>query len=454
LQPFVWNQRFETGLATVDEQHHRLVDLINRVGTARVTGNADESVIAGLLTELADYARHHFADEEQLMAGHNLDRRHVDAHVRHHKQFIEQVLRMWQTRASLEKPIEVLEGFLSSWLTFHILEEDQAMARQIALIDGGGRPDEAFQQQQQPADNATAVLLDAMNKLYHVLSLQNQSLADANVRLEEKVAERTRELLQAEKMAAIGQLAAGVAHEINNPIGFVNSNLGTLGRYAAQLLKVIDAYAACESEHKIISPRLAAVKEETDLAFMREDLVALIRESQDGLDRVKKIVQDLKDFSHASDAEWTQTDVNAGLESTINVVWNELKYKADVKRELGKLPWIRCIPGQLNQVFVNLLINAAQAIAARGIITVRSGVEGNGVWVEVIDNGCGMPPDVQKRIFDPFYTTKPVGTGTGLGLSVSWDIVVNRHGGRFDVKSAPGQGSSFRVWLPVAGKEK
>jgi two-component system, NtrC family, sensor kinase len=449
MQPFVWNQRFATGLEMVDQQHRRLVDLVNRVGTALVTGIADESAVSAILTELADYARRHFADEERLMTEHGVDRRHVEQHKRHHQQFIQQVLGMWQTRTVLDRPFAVLEGFLSSWLSFHILEEDHAMARQIALITKGTSPAEAFHLEQHPADNATAVLLAAMNKLYHVLSLQNQGLADANVRLEEKVADRTRELLQSEKMAAVGQLAAGVAHEINNPVGFVNSNLGTLGRYATQLLKLVDAYAECQSLNGIESARLGAVKAETDLAYMREDLVALIQESQDGLDRVKKIVQDLKDFSHASDAEWQQTDLNAGLESTINVVWNELKYKAEVKRELGKIPWIRCIPGQINQVFMNLLVNAAQAIPERGTITVSSGTEGDGVWVEVADSGSGMTPEVQKRIFEPFYTTKPVGKGTGLGLSLSWDIVVNKHGGRFDVESTPGRGTSFRIWLPA-----
>jgi signal transduction histidine kinase len=169
------------------------------------------------------------------------------------------------------------------------------------------------------------------------------------------------------------------------------------------------------------------------------------------LARVTKIVQDLKEFSHVDEAEWQEADINSGLESTLNVVSNELKYKADVVRQYGEIPAVRCIPAQINQVLVNLLVNAAQAIESHGTITVRSGVTRNEVWVEIEDTGKGMTPETQKRIFEPFFTTKPVGKGTGLGLSLSYDIVVKRHGGRFDVRSAPDQGSTIRLWLPVAG---
>ncbi|MFA6314051.1 MAG: bacteriohemerythrin [Sterolibacterium sp.] len=446
MQPFVWNQRFVTGLDTVDQQHRHLVDLINRVAILVIEGAGDEATIEAILAELGSYAGYHFGEEERLMAARRVDPRHVERHQSHHRQFIEQVGQMWATRDTLEKPAEVLGNFLSSWLTFHILEEDQAMARQVGRIAGGESPETAYEREAQPADNANAVLLAAMNNLYHVLTVQNQALADSNRSLEEKVATRTRELLQSEKMAAVGQLAAGVAHEINNPIGFVNSNLGSLGRYAEQLLQVIDAYAESVSSP---APPLAALLARTDLPFLRDDMVALLRESQEGLDRVKKIVQDLKDFSHASDSEWLDTDLLAGLESTLNVVWNEIKYKAEVIREFADLPPVRCIPGQINQVFMNLLVNAGQAIAEHGVIALRSGVEDGWIWIEVADSGCGMPPEVLKHVFEPFFTTKPVGSGTGLGLSVTWDIVVNKHAGRIDVKSEPGQGSAFRVWLPL-----
>ncbi len=449
MEAFVWNARFETGIASVDEQHHRLVDIINRIGDVLIDSSASEDSISGVFTELAAYANFHFADEERLMTEVQVAPRHVELHRQHHREFVEQLSSMWKGRADLGNPANVLHGFLSSWLTYHILEEDQSMARQIAAIRRGVASEEAFEQEQLPTDQSSAVLLAAMHQLYHVLSLQNKALADSNTLLERKVEERTRELLQSGKMAAVGQLAAGVAHEINNPIGFVNSNLGTLRRYATQLLNVIDAWEASAVGHTEIQDLIAKLKIEHNLSFLREDMAALIHESQEGLDRVKNIVQALMEFSHVDSGKMKSSDLLVGLESTLNVVWNEIKYKAEVVRELAPLPPVRCIPGQINQVFMNLLINAAQSMEKHGTITLQSGHDDKGVWIAVADTGSGMTEDVRKHLFEPFFTTKPVGTGTGLGLSVSWDIVVNKHGGRIDVESTPGKGSRFSVWLPL-----
>ena len=300
-------------------------------------------------------------------------------------------------------------------------------------------------------------LYQYQNHLEELVAKRTSELAEANSALEadrqeletllSKVDEAQQQLLQSEKMAAIGQLAAGVAHEINNPVGFVNSNLGTLKNYINRLLALLEAY-----EQAIAGgPReaLEAARREADLEFLREDLPALLSESQEGLVRVTKIVQDLKDFSRVDQAEQQLADLNSALQSTLNVVWNELKYKAEVTLELGELPEVECVPAQINQVFMNLLVNAAQAIEHHGRITVRSGLENGHVWFEVSDTGKGMSADVCKRIFEPFFTTKPIGKGTGLGLSISYDIVVKRHGGRFDVTSEPGQGTTFRLWLPL-----
>jgi two-component system NtrC family sensor kinase len=480
MEAFVWDERFVTGIEIVDKQHHHLVDVVNQVGDLLLGGDkvADDELQA-LFKDLADYAVKHFADEEHLMREAHLDPRHTDLHSRHHKDFVQQVVTMWQSRATMKNPAEVVHGFLTAWLTFHILSEDQDMAHQIALIKTGKSPAEAYDLWHSEIDSSTSVLLHALHNLYNVLSVTNQDLADSNLRLEEKVAKRTSQLteankelaaeqeelktllrkvdeaqsqlLQSEKMAAIGQLAAGVAHEINNPIGFVNSNLGTLSGYVEKLLTVINAYEQCDATVDVPKERLAAVKAEADLDYLREDVHALLTESQDGLTRVKKIVQDLKEFSHVDEAEWQEASINDGIESTLNVVWAELKYKAEVVREYGQLPPVRCIPAQVNQVFMNLLVNAAQAIDGRGTIVVRSATEGDQVWVEIEDTGKGMPPEVKKRIFEPFYTTKPIGKGTGLGLSLSYDIIVKRHGGYFDVDSTPGKGTRIRVWLPIAG---
>lgn len=257
------------------------------------------------------------------------------------------------------------------------------------------------------------------------------------------------QLLQSEKLASIGQLAAGVAHEINNPIGFVTSNLGTLKTYVDDLLALLDAYLAAESElPQDLRERIATIRERVDVDYLRRDVTELVDESIDGTQRVRKIVQDLRDFSRTGETSWQLADLHAGIESTLNVVQNELKYKAEVIREFGELPMIECLPSQLNQVFLNLLLNAAQAIPEHGRITIRTDCTGEFVRVAISDTGTGIPPEIRSRIFDPFFTTKPVGKGTGLGLSVSYGIV-ERHRGRIEVDSEPGRGSVFTVFLPL-----
>ncbi|MDD5248126.1 MAG: ATP-binding protein [Rhodocyclaceae bacterium] len=266
-----------------------------------------------------------------------------------------------------------------------------------------------------------------------------------------QLGEAREQLLQAEKLASIGQLAAGVAHEINNPIGFIHSNIGTLEKYSADLLGMLSAYEAAAkalpAEH---AAQLAAQHRAIDVNFLREDLPSLIRESKEGIDRVRKIVQDLKDFSRVdSSQDWQWANLHRGLDSTLGIVNNEIKYKADVVKEYGDLPDVECLPSQLNQVFMNLLVNAAHAIGdKRGRITIRSGLAGDMVWFEFADTGCGIPEDIRQKIFDPFFTTKPVGQGTGLGLSLSYGIV-RTHNGRIEVDSQVGRGSTFRVTLPI-----
>jgi two-component system NtrC family sensor kinase len=266
-----------------------------------------------------------------------------------------------------------------------------------------------------------------------------------------KLEEAHNQLLQSEKLASIGQLAAGVAHEINNPIGFVNSNLGTLKTYVGDLLQLIDAYEGAQhllAADPVLQRRVEYACERADLGFLREDIGKLIVESIEGTARVSRIVQDLRDFSRIDSAEWQLADLHAGLESTLNVVWNEIKYKAEVIREFGTLPLVECRLSQLNQVFMNMLVNAVQSIPEHGTITLRSGCQGDMVWVSIADTGNGIPAALMNRIFDPFFTTKPVGKGTGLGLSVSYGIV-DKHGGHIDVSSVPGQGTVFTIWLPV-----
>lgn len=276
-----------------------------------------------------------------------------------------------------------------------------------------------------------------------------RSEADLNASLSQ-IHER---LVQTDKLASIGQLAAGVAHEINNPIGYVHSNIGALEGYINELFRVVDAYAAIEAMPENSPDRRAMldrIRSTLDVQFLREDIPALLGESKEGITRVRKIVQDLKDFSHVDNSnEWQWADLHKGLDSTLNVISNEIRYKADVIREYGDFSEIECLPGALNQVLMNLLVNAAHAIrdGQRGRIVVHTGEAGDQVWIEISDNGCGIAPENMARIFNPFFTTKPVSKGTGLGLSLSHGIV-EKHGGTIQVESKEGEGTRFRVTLP------
>jgi len=276
---------------------------------------------------------------------------------------------------------------------------------------------------------------------------QRNTLAEINKKLEDA----QNQLLQSEKMAAVGQLAAGVAHEINNPVGYVNSNLSALGSYINELLQMLAAYEACEpalDQNNTLTEALEQAKKSIDLDYLKEDLVDLLNESKEGLDRVKKIVQDLKDFSHVDESEWQHADLHKGLDSTLNVVNNEIKYKAEVIKNYGEIPEIKCLSSQINQVFMNLLVNAAHAIEGHGTITISTGTKDNGVWVEIEDTGSGISQEKLPRIFEPFYTTKPVGSGTGLGLSLSYNII-QKHKGIISVESEPDKSTKFYIWLPI-----
>lgn len=281
---------------------------------------------------------------------------------------------------------------------------------------------------------------------------RNNELTELNTRL--GLAQD--QLLQSEKMASIGQLAAGVAHEINNPIGYIFSNFSTLEGYILKVFEMLKVYEEAESAITSgeVLARLKDVRKRIELDYLKEDIPALMDESREGIVRVRKIVQDLKDFSRVDvNQDWQWANIHRGIDSTLNIVNNEVKYKADVVKEYGDLPEVECLPSQINQVVMNLVVNAAQAIdGKRGTITISTGVEGGSIWIKVADTGSGIPRDVLPRIFDPFYTTKPIGTGTGLGLSLSYGII-QKHGGKIDVETEMGQGTTFRITLPIRQQE-
>ena len=286
-------------------------------------------------------------------------------------------------------------------------------------------------------------------------------LANQNVYLEAELARRLKEnqqvemqLIQSEKLASLGQLAAGMAHEINNPVGFVTSNLGSLDYYLRDIFALLDAYEALEESctaNEAALAKMRELKQQKKTGFLRTNITELIAESQEGLARVTRIVSDLKSFSRAESNDWQWADLRNGLDSTLNIVWNEIKYHCTLNKDYGDIPEVRCVPSQINQVFLNLLVNAAQAIPQKGEITLRTGQVGDEVFVAIADTGIGIPAENLARLFEPFFTTKPVGKGTGLGLSIAYGIV-HKHGGRIEVASTLGKGTTFTVWLPVNGE--
>ena len=278
------------------------------------------------------------------------------------------------------------------------------------------------------------------------------------------------QVVQSEKMASIGLLAAGVAHEINNPIAFITSNLNSLKSYHKDIFSVLDAYSKLSEDKssELLAPEsLKSIHDKLPLDIIKKDIGQILDECRDGLSRVRKIVENLKGFSRTNETQLQQTDLHSELDRTLDIASNTIKYKAHVSKVYGDLPAVECIPSQINQVFLNLLVNAAQAIKDRGRIKIETfsgplpgdlqqpdsgstscAPEDPWVCVRISDTGTGIDPENLEHIFDPFYTTKPADEGTGLGLSLSYEIV-QRHGGHIEVDSVLGKGTSFSVWLPI-----
>ncbi|MFH1394744.1 MAG: ATP-binding protein [Candidatus Omnitrophota bacterium] len=295
-----------------------------------------------------------------------------------------------------------------------------------------------------------------------------EALLKARDELETRVKERTKELeavnrvlkdsqvqlVQSEKMASLGQLAAGIAHEINNPMGFILSNLNTLNEYVKVFKKLLTQYEIFIDktkklkQYKEFVSAIMDIREENSLDYIIKDVDNLFKETKIGADRVKDIVEGLRTFAHTDETTLVQTDINKCLENTLKIVWNEIKYKCDIDKKFGKLPLVFCHPGQINQVFMNLLVNAAQAIAEEGIITIETSVADSHVLIKIADTGKGIAPENLLKVFDPFFTTKEVGKGTGLGLSISHGII-KKHGGTIEVESKVGEGSVFTIKLPI-----
>jgi two-component system, NtrC family, sensor kinase len=271
-------------------------------------------------------------------------------------------------------------------------------------------------------------------------------------KLEKRIEEVEGQLLHADKMASIGQLAAGVAHEINNPVGYINSNIHTLQKYVDDLLVLITLYQESESSlaagSEILS-QISAIKEKIDLEFLKKDVVSLIAESREGVERVKKIIQDLKEFSHRGGQCWDSYNLNSGIDSTLNIIQSEISaHNINVVREFNEVGDVEAYGSQINQVVLNILINAVHAMKSGGSIKIVTKQDHDTVTLKISDTGIGIDPEVMKKIFDPFFTTKTVGQGTGLGLYLSYGII-QKHHGKIEVESVVGKGTTFTLTLPI-----
>jgi PAS domain S-box-containing protein len=265
-------------------------------------------------------------------------------------------------------------------------------------------------------------------------------------------------MVQTEKLASLGQLVAGVAHEINNPLAFVSNNVAVLDRDLRDLLALVElgrrARQAGAGERDALHDQMRTLSEQLDLDYVVESLPRIVDRTREGLRRIERIVKDLRLFARVDEGEWNEVDLNPGIESSVNMVQGYARKRGvRVVMDLGALPAVRCRGARVHQVIVNLLMNAIDACDPGGAVTIRTRTDAelDGVRFEVADTGCGIEPAIRERIFDPFFTTKPVGKGTGLGLSISYGIV-QEHGGSIEVQSAPGSGSCFTVRLPVNGK--
>ncbi len=295
-----------------------------------------------------------------------------------------------------------------------------------------------------------------------LIAVQHQRhLSDFQTKIAAEELDKSKQLLaRTEKMISIGNLAAGVAHEINNPIGFISSNLQTLRSYLLDIKKIINSQ--CQVVDSIFDRNVDTnvrcinakrLFNQLDIRAIVEDTQELIDDSLEGSQQVKRIVSDLKNFSHKGNGEFIKADINGLINQVLSIAANEIKYKARVIKKLANLPLVICDSNRLGQVFLNLVINACQAIKENGTIRISTRANKTNVFVWVSDNGEGMELAIVRRIFEPFYTTKEVGDGTGLGLYVSKNIVES-HGGRLSVDSKPGEGTSFIVNLPIAGPEQ
>ncbi len=465
----IWGDEFVTHIPIIDEQHRHLFALIGEFVNF-VDSKKWESLPA-VIAGFRDYAVMHFRTEEAIWRQHGVNENEFKAHTKYHAEFlphIEQFEHAFSHQS--ERFSELLLDYLSSWLVFHILGDDVRLAK-IAL----GHQHDTPNPHQALSDYFSVI---ALHNLYSAISAVNSRLHNIAEELDQRVAQRTQELerandqlnkerllllhandaltqtklqlVEAEKMAAVGMMAAGVAHEMNNPLSFIKSNIATISDYSYTLLALCELFIENQQHLPVTArTRLQQLLAADDLPQLRSDIPEMVKATQDGITRVSQIVQDLKTFSGHQTKTYSEQDFNQALMATANLVAVEIRKKGQFHINLTPLPPVCCELGRINQLVLNLLMNALYAIEKNGRIELRSGFdkENQRAWCEVEDNGHGIKEDVLPHIFDPFFSTKPVGQGTGLGLAVSWAIA-QQHGGQLSVKSTVGVGSVFRLEIP------
>lgn len=425
MDAFVWDKRFVTGLEAVDTQHHHLVELVNQVGNFLLKNSADDAALERVFAELASYANYHFAEEERLMAEMAVDLRHAERHAIHHQDFVKQVVSMWARRTQSSDPAAMLHGYLASWLTVHILGEDQVMARMIDAIRKGDDPAAAFEHESAPGENSVSALLDALHKLYHVLSVQNRELAESNQSLEQKVAQRTQDLaranrqlqkeqddlrramahieatqlqlLNSEKMASLGRMVAGFAHQLNTPVGIA---IGAISNGEDVIAATERLLEGDEVSAEALQASFNQLKDGAQLALSNLKNAALL-------------VQRIKQSSLDHDAMTRQIFL---LREVIDTVLLELRVRIEaasitltIECPGGlKINGIRELYEQLLSSLIGNALRHAFPVAGREphLLVAVSLDQENALSIRCKDNGVGMPPDVSEQVFEPFFTTQ------------------------------------------------
>lgn len=464
VEAFAWASYFETGFDEVDAQHGKLVGLVNALGERLTRGQSlHPAELEHVLGGLRKYATLHFATEEQMMVRLGIDRRHLEAHCRAHAEFVEQIDLLAEAahRPDSSGLAELLR-YISSWLAFHILGIDMSMARQLRVIERGASAAEAFEREAREVDPANAALVNAVHTLYATVAERNAELIRAKDELERRVAERTADLrkaldqlqaakeerVHAEKMVALAQFAAGTAHELNTPLGYIGANLNALEDYCSRLIKLSDTAGSLLAEGPHDDAWQSACRQ-ADRNFIREDVPALLTESRVGLARIQRIVGALRRTAAAGAEPSTRCDLGALTNQCIARLRPTLPGNVVIEQLAEGGAPVLAAPEVLAEAISEVLDNAIKAVAGRGgAVRCRMGHEHDQVWLEIADNGPGVDPAIAPRIFEPFFTTRPVGSGTGLGLYLAYQTAL-RHGGQLKLCDTP-SGAVFRFSLPEA----